>query len=100
MELEEAKKQCELMRDYLYFNDNREAIDTILKTLQRYENELDLDYADKNYISKDCIRAKIEKLYSSIEKNTNSIEIMELSKQIMVLQELLEEGENDENDKV
>jgi len=41
-------------------DDDIEAIDTVLKALEKFEKQLDLDYVDKNYISKDEIRKKMD----------------------------------------
>src|SRR5574344_387468 len=55
------------------------AIETILNTLKRYDNELDLDYVDKNYISKDKIKEILEELLEikyEIEKDINNAKFM------------------------
>ena len=65
MELSEAKK---VLKEEIWrctkFEDSRKriAIEIVLKALEKYEKQLDLDYVDKNYISKDEVRKKIDEI--------------------------------------
>lgn len=91
------------------YKKENEAIETILQELEhlqkeneKYSKQMDLDYVDENYISKDKIREKIEKL-KEIADEDNMDEFIKIS----VLQDLLkeeksvstfeEEEERDEN---
>lgn len=128
MGLKEAKRQLiELKRDrqsFLkgdidydeVFLKDIEAIDTVLQELEKYEKQIDLEYVEKNYISKDKIRAKIEEYEKDKEKFRNYMQVAHKKDEniryindlrfglnivissIRALQELLEEGGNDEND--
>jgi len=102
MELSKAK---EILKSWLEYNKKNKNVlreadtiiavqETILKTLEEYEKQLDLDYVDKNYISKDEIRKKIEILgylqEDAIEENAlEDSRILEYK--IKILQELLGE---------
>ena len=57
-------------------NEMKQNIDTILnlikkqqKEIEEYKKQLDLDYVEENYISKDKIKAKIEELEEAYEDN-------------------------------
>lgn len=45
------------------------AIDTVLKALQEYEKQLDLDYVRENYIPKEKVKEKIEEIISANPEN-------------------------------
>lgn len=87
-----------------------EAINLVLQELDKYEKQIDLEYVENNYverkyverdyISKEKIREKIEKLKEKLSQTEGLIAGMLIMKQILILQELLKEGENDENDQV
>lgn len=103
-DIEDAKKGIAIDEPHAYYLNNRiEAIETILNTLKRHDDELDLDYVDKNYISKDKIKDKIQKLerefdfYAGREHaewedgEFDGDRCDEISTKIGVLKELLEE---------
>ena len=78
----------------------------VLKENKEYYKQLDLDYTEKNFISKQKIKAKIEKLdisileceYSDDDSEEYKKEVekdkLELLKQKRVLQELLEKEDS------
>jgi len=58
--MEQSKKDITIDSILKALEDSVEAIDTVLKALEKFEKQLDLDYVDKNYISKDEIRKKMD----------------------------------------
>lgn len=79
-----------------YGKEDVEAIDGLLdlynkdkEKIQKYEKQLDLDYVDENFISKDKLKEKIEK-YNKIRTETpNSIIYTRMVDYINCLEELL-----------
>lgn len=89
MTLEEAK---EIVKEHCMYEspveDVEEAIETVLKTLEEYEKQLDLDYVRENYIPKEEVRNKMEEM-NKIIKNAEPIEAVFMIKQQQALHELL-----------
>lgn len=103
MELEEAKKILMGLPEYQdLVSKEFEAIDTVISELvalqelldekreeiEEYQKQLDLDYVDENYISKDKIKEKLEEqtkridklLEDMVDKSTGCINVSYLSK--------------------
>lgn len=85
--------------DYKCINNLYKPMQTVLTALEEYEKQLDLDYVDKNYIPKHIIEEKIKELQNIRETKSDnymgykveSREQQDIDKQIIILQELLEE---------
>lgn len=75
----------------------KEIIDLYTKEKEKnkeYEKQLDLDYVDKNYISKEKIREKIKELKEEIKlarKEKDLVIVAELNLQVDILKQILEE---------
>lgn len=103
MTLEEAKDILEYSdKDYFmetlyetYHQSNvkrfEKAIDTVLKALEEYEKQLDLDYVRDNYIPKEKVREKIKELGKDIPMMTPRYFDWDSSEVIKLLEELLGE---------
>lgn len=68
-------------------------IEELEKKIERFNNELDLDYVDNNFVSKDKIRDKIKELeekYVELSKNKSSSEKAELNHEYIEKRSLLE----------
>ena len=91
MELQEAK---EILKDWIeYEKQNKDIInkanelievqETLLNYIEKAEKQLDLDYVDRNYVSKEKIKEKIKRI-ENVPRLTTADEA-----KIDVLQELL-----------
>lgn len=61
-----------------------------LKENEEYYRQLDLEYTEKNFISKQKIKDKIEEIDERIKREENKKVVIYLHKQKRILQELLE----------
>ncbi len=91
MKLSDAQKLLGTQKMMFRINGREEmavAIETVLQALEEYQKQMDLDYVDENYISKDKIKEKIEEqtkiidksLEDMIDKSTGCINVSYLSK--------------------
>jgi len=64
--------------------------DILKEKISEYKKQLDLDYVDKNYISKDKIKAKIERCQELFKEETNPNTLITLRIVENEMQSLLE----------
>lgn len=80
----------------LYMQENKRChflqseLDQANARIIEYQKQLDLDYVEENYISKDKIREKLKIRKEEKAECTDSIEAQYLLREIYVLEELLE----------
>ena len=72
---------------------DKKKIKELEETLEKANNQLDLDYVDQNYISKQKIKEKLKEVIRLREKTITSEGYNIANGEAVVLQELLEEGE-------
>lgn len=92
MKLSDAQKLLDTQKMMFRINGREEmavAIETVLQALEEYQKQMDLDYVDENYISKDKIKEKIVDLKVSQENTENDNLDRKYQYQIDVLEELL-----------
>jgi hypothetical protein len=87
MTLEEAKQMLKSyagMTNKLTDNQGRpkldQAIEMILKALEEYEKQLDLDYIEENYIPKELIKDYLNKMEKRCDKPKFSVMRKEIEK--------------------
>jgi hypothetical protein len=95
--LEELQKENELARKSLIENSNIAdernnllvEVQKLKKENEEYSKQLDLEYVDENYISKDKIKEKIVEIKSWMNDDCLALHEFQREAQIDVLQELL-----------
>ena len=98
MELDKAIKILKELRENKYYElancwdygeESKQAIDTVLNELEKYQMQLDLDYVDKNFIPKERVENKLKEF-----EGLKEIDLQAYEEQIKPLKELLNKGSN------
>ena len=77
-EINICKKLCKYGADYSYVLEDKdiEAIKELIRVVEEYEKQLDLDYVDNNFIEKDKIRQYLKenkRIYEQKTPNRNRV---------------------------
>ena len=91
IKLDDKEAEIQILKDDIKADDieYKHVIEILKKENEEYSKQLDLDYVDKNYISKQEIEDKIEEIEEKIKYEYNKKILVQLYKQRKVLQELL-----------
>lgn len=92
IKLDDKEAEIQILKDDIKADDieYKHVIEILKKENEEYSKQLDLDYVDKNYISKQEIKDKIEEIEEKMKHEYNRIILVQLFKQRKVLKELLE----------